>query len=216
MAGNCNREQVLLYGVTDRHWLGEQTLYQQVEAALKGGVTIIQLREKTLTTEEFVGEAREIKTLCDIFHVPLIINDRVDVALAVDADGVHVGQSDMEVCQAREKLGPEKIIGVSARTVEQAILAQEQGADYLGVGAVFPTSTKADAREIDNRVLEDICHSVDIPVVAIGGISMENVESLRGSGIDGVAVVSAVFGQKDITQASKALRERVAQVVSVQ
>ena len=145
----CGKEELLLYAVTDRSWLGESTLYQQVQDALEGGATFIQLREKDLETEAFLEEAREIKALCKKYQVPFVINDSVEIALAVDADGVHVGQSDMEAGDVRRRLGEDKIIGVSAQTVEQALLAQKHGADYLGVGAVFPTGSKADAIEVD-------------------------------------------------------------------
>lgn len=205
--GNCKKEQLLLYAVTDRHWLGEETLYNQVEKALKGGVTMLQLREKNKTPEEFLKEAKEIKNLCEAYKVPLIINDSVDIALEMDADGVHVGQSDMEAGEARKRLGPNKIIGVSARTVEQAIRAEKNGADYLGVGAVFHTGTKKDANEIDHKVLKDICNAVNIPVIAIGGITKENLSLLAGNGICGVAVVSAIFAQEDIENATKELKE---------
>lgn len=205
---NCRKEDMLLYVITDRHWLNGETLYQQVEKALKGGVTFLQLREKNLDEEHFMEEAREIKKLCGEYQVPFIINDNVEIAQAVGADGVHVGQSDMEAGDVRAKLGADKIIGVSAQTVEQALRAQEHGADYLGVGAVFPTGSKADAVEVDHDVLKAICEAVDIPVIAIGGITKDNVKDLAGSGICGIAVISAIFGQKDIEAATKELRER--------
>jgi len=199
-------KSLCLYAVTDRSWLKGQTLYGQVEKALKGGATFVQLREKTLDMESFIKEAREIKVLCEKYHVPFVINDNVEVALAVDADGVHVGQGDMEASDARKKLGAGKLIGVTARTVEQAVAAEEQGADYLGVGAVFATSTKGDAIEISHGTLKEICRSVSIPVVAIGGISAANVMELKGTGIDGVAVVSALFASEDIEMAARELR----------
>ena len=179
---NCTRQQLLLYAVTDRHWLGEKSLYQVVEESLQGGATFIQLREKQLDRPAFLQEAKEIKTLCRRYGVPFVIDDDVDLALEVDADGVHVGQSDMEAGNVREKLGPDKIVGVSARTVEQALLAQQRGADYLGVGAVFPTGSKDDAKLLDHQVLRDICDAVSIPVIAIGGITRENVQELAMSG----------------------------------
>ena len=147
---NCKSEDLRLYAITDRHWLNGETLYQQVEKALKGGVTFLQLREKNLDEEDFMKEARKIKALCKKYKVPLIINDNVEIAREIDADGVHVGQSDMEAGDVRDRLGPDKIIGVSARTVEQALLAQAHGADYLGVGAVFSTSTKSDAKNVSH------------------------------------------------------------------
>ena len=165
---NCDKKDLLLYAVTDRHWLGEETLYEQVEKALKGGSTFIQLREKELDTAHFLEEAKEIQKLCREYKVPFVINDNVEIAAEIEADGVHVGQSDMEAGDVRAKLGADKIIGVSAQTVEQALRAQEHGADYLGVGAVFPTGSKADAVEVDHNVLKAICEAVDIPVIAIG------------------------------------------------
>lgn len=210
MYGQSLRQNLLLYGITDRTWLNGASLYSQVESALKGGVTFIQLREKNVSYSEILKEAIEIKELCHSYNVPLIINDDVELALEADADGVHVGQNDMEAGKAREKLGPDKILGVSARTVEQAVIAQNMGADYLGVGAVFGTNTKSDARKIDNNVLSDICRAVKIPVAAIGGINKDNISELIGSGISGVAVISGIFGQNDIEGAAKELK-RLAQ-----
>lgn len=207
------REQMLLYAVTDRHWLNGQKLYEQVEEALKGGATFIQLREKDLTEEEFLEEAKKIQQLCKKYRVPFIINDNVKLAKEIDADGVHVGQSDMEALDVRAQLGEDKIIGVSARTVEQALLAEKHGADYLGVGAVFQTGTKTDAREVEHSVLKEICTKVDIPVVAIGGITQDNVKELSGSGINGVAVISAIFAQNDIETATAKLKSCVEQMV---
>ncbi len=168
-------------------------------------MTFVQLREKNLGHDEFLAEALEIQALCRRYQVPFVINDNVEIAMEIGADGVHVGQSDMEAGNVRELLGPDKIVGVSAQTVEQALLAQERGADYLGVGAVFPTSSKDDAVEVDRETLEEICRRVDIPVVAIGGISRNNISELRGSGICGVALISAIFGSEDIEQASREL-----------
>lgn len=204
---NFDKNSLLLYAVTDRTWLGEETLYEQVEKALQGGATFIQLREKELDEEHFLQEAIEIQALCRRYKVPFVVNDNVQIALDMNADGVHVGQSDMEAGNVRELLGPDKIIGVSAQTVEQALLAQERGADYLGVGAVFPTTSKDDAAEVSKETLKDICEAVDIPVVAIGGINQNNVLELQGSGIAGVAVISAIFAQKDIRTATAKLKE---------
>ena len=201
-----DRERLLLYAVTDRSWLRGSTLYEQVEKALRGGATFIQLREKSLDTESFIEEAGQIKILCEKYHVPFVINDNVEVALAVGADGVHVGQGDMAASDARKKLGAGKIIGVTARTVQQAAEAERQGADYLGTGAVFATSTKGDAKEISHGTLKEICRSVSIPVVAIGGITAGNVMELKGTGSEGVAVVSAVFASEDIESAARELR----------
>ncbi|MCD8300652.1 MAG: thiamine phosphate synthase [Clostridiales bacterium] len=206
---NCEKKDLILYAVTDRSWLGQKTLAQQVEEALMGGITMLQLREKSLGKEEFLAEAREIKELCDRYGVPLIINDDVEIAGAVDAAGVHLGQEDMDPGEARKILGPEAIIGVSARTAEQALLAQQLGADYLGVGDVFGTATKGDAKRISRETLAAICHAVDIPVAAIGGITAENVTQLKGSGIAGVAIVSAVFAQKNIKNATEQLKNEL-------
>ena len=210
----CREEDLLLYAVTDRSWLGGHTLYEQVERALKGGVTFVQLREKTLDEAAFLEEAKEIQKLCARYGVPFVINDNVEIAAAVNADGVHVGQSDMEALDVRRKLGPDKIIGVSAQTVEQALKAQEHGADYLGVGAVFPTGSKADAVEVDHQVLKEICSAVEIPVIAIGGIGRDNVAQLKGSGICGIAVISAIFAQNDIEAAARELRGLTEEMVN--
>ena len=179
----CDKKGLLLYAVTDRSWLNGETLYSQVEKALQGGATFIQLREKNLDQDHFMEEALELKKLCAAYHVPFVINDNVEIAAKMDADGVHVGQSDMEAGDVRAKLGPDKIIGVSAQTVEQAILAEQRGADYLGVGAVFHTGSKADAEDVSHETLTAICNAVKIPVIAIGGITRDNVTELSGSGI---------------------------------
>ena len=195
-------ESMLLYAVTDRAWTGKLTLLQQIEQALEGGATCIQLREKELDTESFLHEALEVRSLCRRFNVPFIINDNVEVAIKCRADGIHIGQHDMETKKARMLIGPDMILGVSAQTVEQALKAQNDGADYLGVGAVFPTGTKQDADDVKISTLQDICNAVSIPVVAIGGISKNNMKQLKGSGIDGVAIVSAIFAQNDIKTAT--------------
>ena len=205
---NCRKEDLLLYAVTDRSWLNGETLYAQVEKALKGGVTFVQLREKALDEQAFLEEAKEIQKLCEQYHVPFVINDNVEIAAQIGADGVHVGQSDMEAGDVREKLGPDRIIGVSAQTVEQAVRAQERGADYLGVGAVFPTGSKADAVEVSHETVRAIAEAVDIPVIAIGGITKDNVSELSGTGICGIAVISAIFAQTDIEGAARVLKER--------
>ena len=205
----CDKESLLLYAVTDRSGTKNDTLYHQVEEALKGGVTFLQLREKDLNTENFLQEAEEMKKLCAAYRVPFVINDNVEIARTVGADGVHVGQDDMPAWKVREILGEDKIIGVSAQTVEQAIKAEKDGADYLGVGAVFPTSSKADAVEVEHATLRDICAAVQIPVVAIGGISAENVSQLAGTGIDGIAVISAIFAQDFPKLAAEELKKKV-------
>lgn len=199
------RRALLLYAVTDRSWVGEKTLYEQVKASLDGGITLLQLREKEMPYEDFLREAKDMKALAASYGVPLMINDNVDLALAVDADGVHVGQSDMEAGSVREKLGRDKIIGVSARTVLEALRAEKAGADYLGVGAVFSTSTKEDADVIAWDTLKEICQAVSIPVVAIGGIKKDNVMQLAGSGAAGISVISGIYGQPDIRTACEEL-----------
>lgn len=209
----CDKNDLLLYAVTDRHWLDKRSLKEVVKESLDGGVTFVQLREKTLEYDKFLEEAKELKQLCKEYDVPFVINDNVDIAIAMDADGVHVGQSDMEAGNVREKLGPDKIIGVSAQTVEQAVLAEQRGADYLGVGAVFPTGSKDDAVEVSHETLKAICEAVSIPVIAIGGISVGNVKELAGSGIVGIAVISAIYAAKDIKKATEDLKAETARVV---
>lgn len=209
----CDKESLLLYAVTDRAWLNGATLYEQVELALQGGATFIQLREKELDTENFLKEAIEIQELCRRYGVPFVVNDNVDIALRMNADGVHVGQSDMEAGNVRKLLGEDKILGVSVQTVEQAVLAQKRGADYLGVGAVFHTGSKDDADDVSHETLKAICAAVDIPVVAIGGISRDNVMQLSGSGICGIAVISAIFAQKDIKAAAAELKDLTREAV---
>lgn len=188
---------MLLYAVTDRAWVGKRTLYEQVEEALKNGVTCVQLREKNLEEEAFLKEAKEIRALCKRYQVPFIINDNVEVAVACGADGIHVGQEDMLVSEVRSRVGEDMVLGVSVHNVEEAQKAVQNGADYLGLGAVFSTSTKQDADTMSAEMLRAICNSVEIPTVAIGGISEKNVLELTGSGVDGVAVVSAIFGAED-------------------
>ena len=202
----CDKKDLLLYAVTDRHWLAGRRLTDVVAESLDGGVTMVQLREKALAEDQFLAEAKELQALCRQRHIPFIVNDNVDIAKAMDADGVHVGQSDMEALDVRAKLGPDKIIGVSAQTVEQALLAERHGADYLGVGAVFPTGSKDDADDVSYDTLKAICDAVSIPVVAIGGISQANVARLAGSGICGVAVISAIYAARDIKSAAADLK----------
>ena len=210
---NIKREQLRVYAVTDRTWLGDETLYEQVEKALKGGATLVQLREKTLPEAEVEKEAVELLKLCHRYQVPFIIDDDVELAARVGADGVHIGQSDMELAHAREILGTDRIIGVTAKTVEQAKKAEAGGADYLGSGAVFGSTTKKDAIPMKHELLEEICHSVEIPVVAIGGITADNVLELKGRGMAGVAVVSGIFACKDIEAGTKHLRELVEKII---
>ena len=201
----CDKKHMLLYAVTDRAWIGTQTLYQQVEAALKGGATCVQLREKELDEAAFLQEAKELCALCRRYGVPFIVNDNVDVAQACGADGVHVGQEDMKAGEVRRRVGEDMILGVSVHTVEEARRGVRDGADYLGLGAVFPTSTKTDADQMSNETLRDICGAVEIPVVAIGGLNRDNILRLSGSGVDGVALVSAIFGAEDIEAACREL-----------
>lgn len=201
----ADKRAMLLYAVTDRSWLGGHSLAARVEQAIQGGATFVQLREKELPYDDFAALAQEIKKITDLYRVPFVINDNVDVALACNADGVHVGQGDMEAAAARSLLGPGKIIGVSVNTVEEAILAQRNGADYLGVGALFATPTKPDAATISLDTLQAICRSVSLPVVAIGGINEDNILKLKGSGIAGIAVVSALFAQQDVYAAARRL-----------
>ena len=209
----CNSQMLRLYGVTDRAWVGAQTLYQQVESALKGGVTCIQLREKQLDDREFLQEAIAIQALCKSYGVPLIINDNVEVALACGADGVHVGQRDMEAHRVRQLVGPGMIVGVTAATPQLALQAQAQGADYLGVGAVFGSTTKLDAKPLARETLEEICKLVEIPVVAIGGIDRQNILQLAGSGVAGAAIVSGIFAAPDIEGRCKELRALAEEMV---
>ena len=193
----CDKKMMPVYAVTDRAWLNGRTLREVVKEALEGGATCIQLREKELDGEAFLQEAISIRSLCSEYRIPFIVNDDVDIAIKSRADGVHIGQHDMEAAKVRELIGSDMILGVSAQTVVQAVRAEHDGADYLGVGAVFSTGTKADADDVSYDELKAICGAVSIPVVAIGGISIDNIGELAGSGIDGVAVVSAIFAAAD-------------------
>lgn len=203
----CDKKAMLLYAVTDRAWVGKQSLYEQVESALKGGATCVQLREKELDNETFLNEAIEISALCKQYGVPFFINDNVEIAIKCHADGIHVGQEDMEAAQVRQKVGNDMIIGVSAHSVEEALEAVKNGADYLGVGAMFSTSTKTDVNVLPKETLRDICAAVGIPVVAIGGIGKSNISQLAGTGVDGVALVSAIFAADDIESECRLLRK---------
>lgn len=206
-------KSLLLYAITDRHWLNGKTLYSQVELALKGGATMIQIREKDLDENAFLKEAEQIQSLCAKYRVPFIVNDNVELAVKIGADGVHVGQSDMAAKDVRALIGKDKILGVSAQTVEQALEAQKCGADYLGTGAVFPTGSKNDAQVLGVQTLKEICSAVNIPVVAIGGISKDNIIELKKSGIAGVSVISAIFAQNDIVAATAELKSLAEQIV---
>ena len=210
----CDKKTMLLYAVTDRAWVGRQSLYEQVESALKGGATCVQLREKELDDEAFLDEAIRIRALCKQYGVPFFINDNVDIAVKCHADGIHVGQDDMEAGRVREIVGDDMMIGVSVHSVEEALEAVKNGADCLGVGAVFSTSTKSDADVLPMETLRDICAAVDIPVVAIGGIGKDNISSLAHTGVDGVALVSAVFSARDIESECRLLRKLSEEMVN--
>jgi thiamine-phosphate diphosphorylase len=196
---------MLLYAVTDQSWLGSKTVAEVVEEAVAAGATFVQLREKEASDRTFMEAARAVKAVTDRYQVPLVINDNVAVAMAVDADGVHVGQEDMPVAAVRGLIGPDKILGVSAQNAAQAVAAQNDGADYIGVGAVFASPVKPDAGIVAREELTRICQAVSIPVVAIGGITAQNILELKGAGIDGVAVVSAIFARPDIGEATAQL-----------
>ncbi|MBR6259137.1 MAG: thiamine phosphate synthase [Oscillospiraceae bacterium] len=210
-----DREKLLLYAITDRSYLGKMTLSEQAEEALKGGVTCLQLREKALPDDELLAEAEEIKGLCRAYGALFIINDRADIALLIGADGVHVGAEDEAVASVRKKAGPDFIIGATAKTIEEARAAERAGADYLGVGAVFPSPTKQNARRITPEKLREICAAVKIPAVAIGGITAENIREIYGSGIAGAAVISAVFGAEDIKKAARELKVLAAEAAKM-
>lgn len=210
----CDKKTMLLYAVTDRAWVGKQSLYEQVESALKGGATCVQLREKELDEEAFLKEAIEISALCKQYGVPFFINDNVEIAVKCHADGIHVGQEDMEAIQVRQRVGKDMIIGVSVHSVEEALEAVRNGADCLGVGAMFSTSTKTDVNILPKETIRAICDAVDIPVVAIGGIGKTNISRLAGTGVDGVALVSAIFGAEDIENECRLLRRLSEEMVN--
>ena len=211
----CDKRHMLLYAVTDRAWTGKQTLYEQVEAALKGGVTCVQLREKELDETAFLQEAKELCALCRRYGVPFLVNDNVEIAIACGADGIHVGQEDLAAGEVRRQVGDDMILGVSVHTVEEACQAVRDGADYLGLGAVFPTSTKTDVEQMSNETLRAICDAVDVPIVAIGGINRGNILKLAGSGVDGVALVSAIFSAEDIEGTCRELRAMSKEMVGL-
>ena len=213
-----HRNQLLIYAVTDRAWTKGRSLCGQVEEALKGGATMVQFREKGLDRgdyDQMLDEAMELRELTGRFHVPLIIDDNIELALACGADGLHVGQDDMEASEARRLLGPDRILGVTAKTVDQARAAQAAGADYLGSGAIFGTSTKADARPMTMETLNAICDSVDIPVVAIGGICLDNIGRLAGSHAAGAAIVSGIFGAPNIRETTEKLAEAMTEIAGL-
>lgn len=210
----CDKKAMLLYAVTDRAWIGKQSLYEQVESALKGGATCVQLREKELDDETFLNEAMEISALCKRYGVPFFINDNVEIAIKCHADGIHVGQEDMKAAQVRQRVGNDMMIGVSAHSVEEALEAVKNGADCLGVGAMFSTSTKTNVNVLPKETLRDICAAVDIPVVAIGGIGKSNISQLAGTGVDGIALVSAIFAADDIENECRLLRKLSEEMVN--
>lgn len=210
----CDKKTMLLYAVTDRAWVGKQSLYEQVEAALKGGVTCVQLREKELDDEAFLKEATQISALCKHYGVPFFINDNVEIAIKCHADGIHVGQEDMKAAQVRQRVGNDMMLGVSVHSVEEALEAVKNGADCLGVGAMFSTSTKTDVDILPKETLRDICAAVDIPVVAIGGIGESNLSGLAGTGVDGVALVSAIFAANDMEYECRLLRKLSEEMVN--
>ena len=199
------RDMLKLYLVTDRQWLNGRKLTDDLEKAILGGVTIIQLREKNLSDEEFIKVANEVKKLCQKYDIPLIINDNLNVALAIDSDGIHIGQDDIPASIVRKKIGPDKILGVSAHNLKEALLARHDGADYIGVGAIFPTETKNDATIVTLDKLQKICDGIDIPVVAFGGINIDNISKLKNINIAGVAVVSEIMKANDIMATSNQL-----------
>lgn len=208
-----NNKSLLLYAVTDRRWSDNDTFYNHIEESLEGGVTFLQLREKNLDTDSFFKEAIKIKELCKKYNVPFIINDNVEIALKSNADGIHVGQDDMDVKEVRKLIGKDKILGVSVQTVEQALLAQSQGANYLGVGSIFTTTSKDDAKSVSINTLKEICNAVNIPVVAIGGIDKDNVKQLSQTGISGIAVISAIYANKNIKSATMKLKELIKEII---
>ena len=203
---NFSEQNLRLYAVTDRAWTGRRTLLEQVEAALQGGATCVQLREKQLDRDAFLAEACRMAELCHRYGVPFLVNDDLDIALASGADGVHVGQDDLPVTEVRRRVGSRLIVGVSAHNVQEALAAQAGGADYLGAGAVFGTATKKNVTPLTRQTLSEICRAVRIPVVAIGGVNAGNLLQLAGTGVAGAAVVSAIFGAPDITAACRQLR----------
>lgn len=208
-----SKDDLLLYAITDRGSLDKKEFFEKIEEALQGGVTILQLREKELDEDSFTDEAIEVKAICRKYGVPLIINDNVNVALKSGADGVHVGIEDMPIDEIRRKAPDSFIIGATCKTVEQAQSAESLGADYMGVGAVFPSPTKKNAVRITREQLKEICSSVSIPAVAIGGITLENVGELKGGGMSGIAVVSAVFSADDIQKAASLLKEKAKSLI---
>ena len=227
-----DKKYLALYGVTDRWWVKQKLekagvpvtddalregLLADTRAALEGGMTYVQMREKgdPMTEDELLAEALALKALCEEYGVPFVIDDDVDLAKKCGADGVHVGQSDMACVEARKALGERKVVGVSAQTVEQAVQAEKDGADYLGVGAVFPTGSKDDADDVSHDTVKAICEAVSIPVIAIGGISKDNVGQLAGLGLDGIAVISAIYAADDLKAATEDLKAKTVDALNL-
>lgn len=208
-----DKKDMIFYAITDKNCIGENSFIEKLEDALKGGATFLQLREKEISEEEYLKKAKQTKKIADKYSVPFVINDNVEVAINSDASGVHIGQGDMDAKKARQLIGDDKILGVSANTVETAKLAEQNGADYIGVGAVFKTNTKKDANVISMEVLNEICNSVSIPVVAIGGINEETILDLKGTEIDGVCCISAVFGKENVFEASRHLYKLAKEII---
>ena len=208
-----NRESLRLYLVTNRYQDSLESFLEKIETACRSGVTIVQLREKNLTTNQYYQLAKQVKEITDAYQVPLIIDDRLDVCLAVDAAGLHIGDDELPVSVARQVLGPEKILGVTAKTVKRALEAEEGGADYLGTGAIFPTTTKENAPITLISTLKDICQTVSIPVVAIGGLTSENIDQLIGTGIAGVAVVRDLMQAEDVEAKTQAFLTKLDDII---
>ena len=209
---NFSREQLLLYAITDRRWSDKQSFLFQIEEALRGGITMLQLREKNLSTDDYTELAKKVEALVSKYNVPFIVNDSLEAALLSGADGVHMGQVENIPSDIRDKVGTDKILGLSAGSVREALKAEELGADYIGVGAVFNTSTKGDAKRVELSLLRKISASVSIPIVAIGGINENNISELEGSGISGVSIISGIFAQEDVFSAAvrfKTLAEKI-------
>ena len=209
---NFTKEQLNLYLVTDRHWLANRNLEDDVEKAILGGVTMVQLREKNIDNDSFIELAKKVKQVCNKYKIPFIINDNLEVALAVDSDGIHIGQDDLPASLVRQKIGPDKILGVSAHNLDEAIAAKKAGATYLGAGAMFSTTTKDNTTNLSIEQLQTITKNVDIPVVAIGGINYDNCLSLKNCNLAGIAVVSAIMAATNISEAASNLKKR-AQVI---
>lgn len=207
------RNSMLLYAVTDQRWLKDRTLLEVVKEVLENGATFLQIREKDINEDDFEAEARKLQDICRAYNVPYVVNDSVEIAMKIDADGVHVGQTDIKGRDIRAILGPHKIFGISASTVEEAVNAQNAGADYIGVGSIFATGTKKNARQMSIEYLKEIVNAVDIPVVAIGGINSSNISELKGSKVDGIAVVSAIFASENPGESTRDLKIKAMEMV---